>query len=54
MPVFAKKNIYLFPYFCARLQEVYRLNVTEFSQGNIMGLQTGAELTAKDTFYLGR
>ncbi len=40
--------------FIFRLQEVYRLNVTEFSNGNIMGLQTGAELNAKDTFYLGR
>ncbi len=28
--------------------------MTEFSRGNILGLQTGAELSAKDTFYLGR
>jgi hypothetical protein len=37
-----------------RLQEIYRLNVTQFSRGNILGLQTGAELDVKDTFYLGR
>ena len=32
----------------------FRFNVTEFSRGNIMGYQTGAELDVKDTFYLGR
>ena len=32
----------------------FRFNVTEFSSGNIMGYQTGAELDVKDTFYLGR
>ena len=37
-----------------RLQDMYRLNVSEFSQGKIAGMQTAAELTAKDTFYLGR
>ena len=37
-----------------RLQDVYRLNTTEFAQGKIMGTQTTAELTAKDTLYLGR
>ena len=37
-----------------RLQEVYKLNTTEFVRGQIMGLQTSAELTVKDTFYLGR
>ncbi len=37
-----------------RLQEIYKLNITEFSRGNILGLQTGAELDVKDTFYLGR
>ena len=37
-----------------RLQEIYRLNVTEFAHGNIFGLQTAAELSVKDTFYLGR
>ena len=28
--------------------------MTEFSRGNIMGLQTGAALGARDVFYLGR
>ena len=28
--------------------------MTEFSRGNIMGLQTGAVLGARDVFYLGR
>ena len=37
-----------------RLQEMYKFNVTQFSRGNILGIQTGAELEAKDTFYLGR
>ncbi len=37
-----------------RLQEVYALDVADLSSGNIMGLKTGAELNAKDTFYLGR
>ena len=31
-----------------------RFNVTEFSRGNIMGLQTGAALGVRDVFYLGR
>ena len=31
-----------------------RFNVSEFSRGNIMGANTGAELGVKDTFYLGR
>ena len=33
---------------------LFRFNVSEFSRGNIMGYHTGAELGAKDTFYLGR
>ena len=37
-----------------RLHDIYRFNISEFSQGNIMGLQTSAELDVKDTFYLGR
>ena len=37
-----------------RLQEMYKFNVSQFSRGNILGVQTGAELEAKDTFYLGR
>ncbi len=37
-----------------RLQEIYRLDVSEFADGKIMGQQTGAELSVKDTFYLGR
>ena len=37
-----------------RLQEMYRLDVGDFVRGNIAGQQTGAELSVKDAFYLGR
>ncbi|XP_059092577.1 prolyl 4-hydroxylase subunit alpha-2-like [Tigriopus californicus] len=37
-----------------RLQDMYKLNITDFARGRIFGLQTAAELSVKDTFFLGR
>ncbi len=37
-----------------RLEATYGLDLAEFSRGNILGHQTEAVLSAKDTFYLGR
>lgn len=37
-----------------RLQQIYKLDLNQFVKGNIMGVQTAAQLTVKDTFYLGR
>ena len=37
-----------------RLHSIYRFDIGEFIQGNIMGHLTPAKLDAKDTFYLGR
>ena len=37
-----------------RLEATYGLNLVDFSRGNILGHQTEAVLSAKDTFYLGR
>lgn len=37
-----------------RLQDMYKLNITDFARGRIFGMQTAAELSVKDTFFLGR
>ncbi len=36
------------------LQEMYNIDVKDFANGNILGVQTTAELSVKDTYYLGR
>jgi len=37
-----------------RLQETYELDVAELAGGIIAGRATGAQLSAKDVFYVGR
>lgn len=37
-----------------RLQETYRLNMSEMARGDIQGLQSGTGLTARDLLYLGK
>jgi len=37
-----------------RLHNIYRFDISDFIEGNIMGHTTHAKLDAKDTFYLGR
>jgi hypothetical protein len=37
-----------------RLRSTYRLNLTDFSHGKILGIETEAHLSTKDSFFLGR
>ena len=37
-----------------KLRSTYKFELEKFSQGNIHGLQTGAQLSAKDSFFLGK
>ena len=37
-----------------RLRSTYKFDLEHFSHGNIHGLQTGAQLTTKDSFFLGK
>ncbi|XP_040565364.1 prolyl 4-hydroxylase subunit alpha-2 [Lepeophtheirus salmonis] len=37
-----------------RIHKIYDINTTEFSNGNILGHQTSANLGLRDTLYLGR
>jgi len=37
-----------------KLRSTYKFELEKFSQGNIHGFQTGAQLSAKDSFFLGK
>ncbi len=37
-----------------RLRSTYKIDLATFSQGNILGIDTSAHLTTKDSFFLGR
>lgn len=37
-----------------RLRSTYKIDLDKFSRGNILGTETEAQLTTKDSFFLGR